>query len=114
MFAKLAALRAGRCHGAAHALTHSNVPRRDLVRTVAPPRAGRYVLVCRWLAAPATGKLECRWQIEPVVEPPAGVAGRPSACEASGPALSAPHNQKAEMNDGPSCPAAAILAPQRG
>ena len=65
MFAKLAALRAGRCHGAAHALTHSNVPRRDLARAVAPPRAGRHVLVCRWLAAPATGKLECRWQIEP-------------------------------------------------
>jgi hypothetical protein len=68
MFAKLAALRAGRRHGAALALTHSNVPRRDLARAVAPRRAGRYVLVCRWLAAAATGKLECRWQIEPVVE----------------------------------------------
>jgi hypothetical protein len=71
MFAKLAALRAGRRHGAALARTHSNVPRRDLARAVGSPRAGRYVLVCRWLAAPATGKLECRWQIEPVVETPA-------------------------------------------
>jgi hypothetical protein len=71
MFTRLAALRAGRRHGAALALTHSNVPRRDLAGAVAPPRAGRYVLVCRWLAAPATGKLECRWQIEPVVETPA-------------------------------------------
>jgi hypothetical protein len=68
MFAKLAALRAGRRHGAALARTHSNVPRRDLAR---PRRVGRYVLVCRWLAAPATGKLECRWQIEPVAETPA-------------------------------------------
>ena len=65
MFTRLAALRAGRRHGAALALTRSNVPRRDLARAVAPPRAGRYVLVCRWLVAPATGKLECRWQIEP-------------------------------------------------
>jgi len=68
MFTRLAALRAGRRHGAALALTHSNIPRRDLARAVGPPRAGRYVLVCRWLAAPATGKLECRWQIERVVE----------------------------------------------
>jgi hypothetical protein len=71
MFAKLAALRAGRRHGAALALTHSNVPRRDLARAVAPARVGRYVLVCRWFSVPTTGKLECRWQIEPVVETPA-------------------------------------------
>lgn len=71
MFTRLAALRAGRRHGAALALTHSNIPRRDLAGAVAPARAGRYVLVCRWLVAPATGKLECRWQIEPVVETPA-------------------------------------------
>jgi hypothetical protein len=71
MFTKLTALTAGRPHGAARALTHSNVSRRDLARAVAPSRVGRYVLVCRWLAAPATGKLECRWQIEPVVETPA-------------------------------------------
>ena len=68
MFTRLAALRAGRRHGAALALTHSKVSRQHLAR---PRRAGRYVLVCRWLAAPATGKLECRWQIEPVVETPA-------------------------------------------
>jgi hypothetical protein len=71
MFTRLAALRAGRRHGAALALTHSKVSRQDLARAVGPPRAGRYVLVCRWLVAPATGKLECRWQIEPVVETPA-------------------------------------------
>ena len=65
MFTRLAALRAGRRHGAALALTHSNAPRRDLAPAAGPPRAGRYVLVCRWFAAPATGKLECRWQIEP-------------------------------------------------
>ena len=58
-------------HGATLALTHSNVPRRDLARAVTPRRAGRYVLVCRWFSVPTTGKLECRWQIEPVVETPA-------------------------------------------
>jgi hypothetical protein len=67
MFTRLAALRAGRRHGAALALTHSNIPRRDLAFAVGPPRAGRYVLACRWLVAPATGKLECRWQIEPEI-----------------------------------------------
>ena len=67
MFTRLAALEAGRRRGAAFALTHSNIPRRDLAPAVGPPRAGRYVLVRRWLVAPATGKLECRWQIEPEI-----------------------------------------------
>src|SRR5262249_54438443 len=71
MFTRLAALRAGRRRGAALALTHSNAPRPDIARAAGPPRAGRYVLVCRWLVAPATGKLECRWHIEPVMDTPA-------------------------------------------
>jgi|SRR5215831_21265032 len=71
MFAKLAALRAGRRHGAALALTYPNIPRPDIARAAGPPRAGRYVLACRWFTAPATGKLECRWHIEPVMDTPA-------------------------------------------
>jgi len=45
-----------------------------LDETLLPPsvlRGRRYVLVCRWFVASATGKLECRWQIEPVVKSPA-------------------------------------------
>src|SRR5258708_27190001 len=76
MFAKLAALRAGRRrHRAALGPAHSNVPRRDRPRAVAPRRARRYVLVCRWFSVPTTGKLECRWQIEPVAEAPAEAPG---------------------------------------
>jgi hypothetical protein len=74
MFTKLATLADGRRrHRAALAPAHSNAPRRTQPRAATPRRAGRYVLMCRWLAAPATGKLECRWQIEPVVETPAEV-----------------------------------------
>jgi hypothetical protein len=77
MFAKLAALTGGRRrHEAALAPAHSNIPRHDWPRPVTPQRPGRYRLVCRWVAAPATGKLECRWHIEPV-------AG--SSAEAPGP-----------------------------
>jgi hypothetical protein len=69
MFTKLATLADGRRrHRAVLAPAHSNAPRRTQPRAATP---GRRVLVCRWLAAPATGKLECRWQIEPVVETPA-------------------------------------------
>ena len=84
MFTKLAALRAGRRHGAALAPAHSHIPRRDLPRAVSPRPAGRYMLVCRWLAVPATGKLECRWQIEPVVETPAD-APAPRRLKGDGP-----------------------------
>jgi hypothetical protein len=31
--------------------------------------------VCRWFSVPTTGKLECRWQIEPVAETPAEEPG---------------------------------------
>ena len=75
MFTKLTALRAGRRHGAALALTHSNIPRPDLAPAIGPPPAGRYVLVCRWVSVPATSKLECRWQIESVAETPAETPG---------------------------------------
>src|SRR5690242_1414802 len=72
MFTKLATLADGhRRHRAALALAHSNAPRRTRPRVATPRRAGRYVLVCRWVSVPTTGKLECAWQIEPVAETPA-------------------------------------------
>jgi hypothetical protein len=67
MFTKLATLADGRRRYRA-APAHSNAPRRVQPRAVTPRRAGRYVLVCRWFSVPTTGKLECRWQIEPVAE----------------------------------------------
>lgn len=89
MFTKLATLADGRRrHRAALAPTHSNAPRRTQPRAATPRRAGRYVLVCRWLVAPATGKLECRWQIEPVAETPAE-APAPSWMKDDGPGGSA-------------------------
>jgi hypothetical protein len=76
MFAKLATLTDGRRrHRAAPTSMHSNLSRADRPRAVTPRRAGRYVLVCRWFSVPTTGKLECRWQIEPVAETPAEVPG---------------------------------------
>jgi len=76
MFTKLAALTDGRRrHRAALASAHSSPPRRARPRAVTPRRAGRYVLVCRWFSVPTTGKLECRWQIEPVAETPAEAPG---------------------------------------
>src|SRR5215471_6099614 len=76
MFTKLATLADGRRrHRAALLPAHTNVPRRDHPRAVNPRRAGRYMLVCRWSSVPTTGKLECRWQIEPVAETPAEAPG---------------------------------------
>src|SRR5260221_11128745 len=76
MFPKLATVTAGRRrHRAALGPAPSNVSRRDRPRAVAPRRARRYVLVCRWFSVPTTGKLECRWQIEPVAEAPAEAPG---------------------------------------
>jgi hypothetical protein len=76
MFTKLATLADGRRrHRAALSAAHSNIPRRDRLRAAAPRRAGRYVLVCRWFSVPTTGKLECRWQIEPVSETAADAPG---------------------------------------
>src|SRR5215831_1230930 len=76
MFTKLAILADGRRrHRAAPASAHSYAPRRVQPRAVTPRRTGRYVLVCRWFSIPTTGKLECRWQIEPVAEAPAEAPG---------------------------------------
>ena len=72
MFTKLATLATDRRrHRAALALAHFNAPRRTQPRAATPRRAGRYLLVCRWVSVPRTGKLECRWQIEPAAETPA-------------------------------------------
>jgi len=76
MFTKLTTLADGRCrHRAALAPAHSNTPRRERPRAVTSRRGSRYVLVCRWFSVPTTGKLECRWQIEPVAETPAEAPG---------------------------------------
>jgi hypothetical protein len=76
MFTKLATLADGRRrHRAALAPVHSNISRRDRARAVTSRQAGRYVVVCRWFSVPTTGKLECRWEIEPVAETPAEGSG---------------------------------------
>jgi len=76
MFTKLATLADGRRrHRATLAPAHSNAPRRVQPRAVTLRRAGRYVLVCRWLSMPTTGRLECRWQIEPIAEAPVEAPG---------------------------------------
>jgi hypothetical protein len=72
MFTKLATLTGDRRrHGAPVNLTHSNDHRPDRRLAVTPERARRQVLMCRWRAEARTGRLECRWQIEPVAETPA-------------------------------------------
>lgn len=86
MFTKLATLTDGRRRHTA-VLTPAH-PRRNRPRAVTPWRAGRSVLVCRWLSVPTTGKLECRWQIEPVVETPAE-APAPRWMQGDGPRSSA-------------------------
>jgi hypothetical protein len=66
MFAKLA-----RCHGLGHrhaapskaAYCNDNHPVRRLASV---SRAPRQALVCRWRRVPATGRLECFWQVAPV------------------------------------------------
>jgi hypothetical protein len=69
MFARLARLAGDRCrHGAPVTPAHSNNNRPDRRFTSAPQRARRQVLVCRWRPGATTGRLECRWQIEPVDE----------------------------------------------
>jgi hypothetical protein len=69
MFAKLATLAGDHSrHGARVSLTHSNDHRPDRCLAVTPQRARRRVLVCQWRAEARTGRLECRWQIEPVEE----------------------------------------------
>src|SRR5260370_27346489 len=76
MFKKLATLRAARPRdGAALTSAHSSIPRPDRPVALAPRRARRYVLVCRWFSVPATGRLECRWQLEPIGETAAEAPG---------------------------------------
>jgi hypothetical protein len=68
MFAKLARFNGfGRRHAllsaAKTAYANDNYPGRRL--TAASPRARRQILVCGWRQVPATGRLECFWQVEP-------------------------------------------------
>jgi len=64
MFTRLAALTGVRRRDAA-ALTpvHANDNRFDRRLAGAAQRARRQVLLCRWRSLPATGKLECHWEI---------------------------------------------------
>ena len=68
MFAKLARFQGlGRRHGppaAKRAPCNDNRPSRRLVAI--SRRAPRQVLACRWRQVPATGRLECIWQVVPV------------------------------------------------
>ena len=68
MFAKLARFNGfGRRHAllsaAKTAYANDNQPVRR--STAAAPRARRQVLACGWRQVPATGRLECFWQVEP-------------------------------------------------
>jgi hypothetical protein len=68
MFAKLAQFNDfGRRHAllpaAKTAYANDNHPVRRV--TSALPRARRQILVCGWRQVPATGRLECFWQVEP-------------------------------------------------
>src|SRR5438105_12695966 len=66
MFARLAIVTGDRCrHGAPVTPAHPTTIG-DRRFTGAPQRAR--VLVCRWRPGATTGRLECRWQIEPVDE----------------------------------------------
>jgi hypothetical protein len=68
MFAKLARFNGfGRRHAvlsaAKTAYANDNHPGRRV--TAVSPRARRQILVCGWRQVPATGRLECFWQVEP-------------------------------------------------
>jgi hypothetical protein len=68
MFAKLArfngfGLRHALLSAAKTAYANDNHPGRRA--TAAAPRTRRQVLVCGWRQVPATGRLECFWQVEP-------------------------------------------------
>ncbi len=67
MFAKLAQFGAfGRRHASSFAAkgVHRNDPARRMATL--SQRAMRPVLVCGWRQVPATGRLECFWQVVPV------------------------------------------------
>ena len=62
MFTRLAALRRdGRRHAAPVTPVHANDNRLD--DRLVPRRARRQVLRCRSRSLPATGRLECHWEI---------------------------------------------------
>jgi hypothetical protein len=68
MFAKLARFNGfGRRHAVLSAAkteyANDNHPGRRV--TAVSPRARRQILVCGWRQVPATGRLECFWQVEP-------------------------------------------------
>jgi hypothetical protein len=66
MFAKLARFNGfGRRHAllSAAKTANDNHPVRRV--TAASLRARRQILVCGWRQVPATGRLECFWQVEP-------------------------------------------------
>jgi len=68
VFAKLARFNGfGRRHMLLSATKTAYANDNHLVRraTAALPRARRQILVCGWRQVPATGRLECFWQVEP-------------------------------------------------
>jgi hypothetical protein len=68
MFAKLARFNGfGRRHAlpSAAKTAHANDNHPIHRVTAASPRARRQILVCGWRQVPATGRLECFWQVEP-------------------------------------------------
>jgi hypothetical protein len=68
MFAKLARFNGfGRRHALLSAAKTAHANDNHPVRrvTAASPRTRRQILVCGWLQVPATGRLECFWQVEP-------------------------------------------------
>ena len=68
MFAKLAQFNGfGRRHAllSAAQIAHANDNHPVHRATAALPRARRQILVCGWRQVPATGRLECFWQVEP-------------------------------------------------
>jgi hypothetical protein len=68
MFAKLAQFNGfSRRHALLSAAKTTNANDNHPVRRVtsASPRARRQILVCGWRQVPATGRLECFWQVEP-------------------------------------------------
>ncbi len=68
MFAKLARFNGfGRRHALLSAAKTAHANDNHPVRrvTAASPRTRRQILVCGWRQVPATGRLECFWQVEP-------------------------------------------------
>jgi hypothetical protein len=91
MFAKLARFngfgrRPALLSAAKTAYANDNHPVRRV--TAASLRARRQILVCGWRQVPATGRLECFWQVEPAG---AAVAEEPGISRMMNSSASAPH-----------------------